>query len=64
MGENEAPRSGGINAIGVVGMGLAAYCSWTLHQSVGWAAVHALCGWFYLLYLCMGCGGGLPQGVF
>ncbi len=55
---------GGTSAIGVVGMGLGAYCSWSLHASVGWAAVHGFFGWFYLLYLCAGFGGGFPEGVF
>lgn len=45
----------------VVGVGLAAYCSFLLGNPLGWVALHALCGWFYLMYLCMGCGGGLPS---
>lgn len=57
---SQPPSPGGI---GVVGMGLAAYCSWMINQSIGWACVHALCGWFYLLYLCLGCGGGFPAGI-
>ena len=44
----------------LIGAGLAAYCSWTLHQSPIWMAVHAVFGWAYMLYLCFGCGGGLP----
>ena len=51
-------------ALGIVGMGLAAYSSWTINASVGWACVHAMFGWLYMLYLCGGCGGGLPPGVF
>jgi len=48
----------------LVGCALAGYCSWTLNASVGWAAIHALFGWVYMLYLCGGCGGGLPHGLF
>ena len=48
----------------IVGCALAGYCSWTLNASVGWAAIHAIFGWAYMLYLCAGCGGGLPDGVF
>ena len=56
--------SNGVSPIYIVGMGLAAYSSWTLNASIGWACVHALFGWMYLIYLCGGCGGGLPPGVF
>ena len=58
--ETKTSNTGGISILGIVGAGLAAYCSWTLWQSPIWAGLHALCGWFYLLYLCAGCGGGLP----
>lgn len=52
--------SGGIGAVSIVGMGMAAFASWSLNHSIGWACVHAIFGWFYMLYLCAGCGGGLP----
>ncbi len=57
-------NSSGVSIVTIVGMGLATYCSWTLNGSVGWAAVHALFNWFYIIYLCAGFGGGLPAGLF
>lgn len=60
---SQSSSGGGVSAIGAIGMGLAAYCSWMINQSIGWACVHALCGWLYLLYLCLGCGGGFPAGI-
>lgn len=35
-----------------VGLGnvIAALVSWSLNHSIGWAFVHGLCGWLYLLY--------------
>lgn len=62
--DESSSSGGGVSAVGIVGMGLGAYASWTLHGSVGWAAVHGFFGWWYLLYLCVGCGGGLPAEVF
>ena len=56
--------SRGTNMVTLLGMGLAAYCSWTLNNSVGWAVIHAMFNWLYILYLCAGCGGGLPPEIF
>jgi len=61
---NSGSGSSGLSITTLVGCALAGYCSWTLNASVGWAAIHALFGWIYMLYLCGGCGGGLPPGVF
>ena len=55
--------SGNFSPTVLIGMGLAAFCSWQLHQSIGWACIHAIFGWFYLLYLCAGFGGGFPAGI-
>ena len=55
---------GGLNLATLIGAGLAAYCSYSLGNPIGWIAVHALFNWFYLIYLCAGCGGGLPVEVF
>ena len=52
---------GGGAASSTIGCVLAAICSWTMHHSIVWAILHGFFGWFYLLYLCMGCGGGLPE---
>ncbi len=63
--ESSSSGSGGGGGCGMVltliGAALAALCSWTMHHSIVWACVHAVCGWLYLLYLCMGCGGGFPS---
>jgi|OM-RGC.v1.035397881 hypothetical protein len=57
---NNVEVSGGVTPLTLVGMGLAAFCSWTLNHSIVWAGVHGFFGWFYLLYLCAGFGGGFP----
>lgn len=57
-------EGGGLNLVTLIGAGLAAYCSYSLGNPIGWIAVHALFNWFYLIYLCAGCGGGLPVEVF
>ena len=44
-----------------VGCAIAAYCSWTLNHSILWAVINGCFGWLYLLYLCAGFGGGLPN---
>lgn len=41
-----------------LGAAMAVVLSWNINQSVGWALLHGMCGWFYLLYLCAGYGGG------
>ena len=30
---------------------IAAIISWALNQHIGWAIVHFLCGWIYILYV-------------
>lgn len=37
----------GIAGIGAV---IAAILSWQVNASIGWAIVHACCGWFYVFY--------------
>jgi hypothetical protein len=49
---------------GLAGMCFAAYLSYTLGNPIGWNVIHFVFGWFYILYLCGGCGGGIPAGVF
>ncbi len=41
-------------SFGGVGIGgaVAAYLSWTTWHSVGWAALHCLVGWIYVVYWC------------
>ena len=32
------------------GTALAITISWSLHKSLLWAAIHGICGWFYVAY--------------
>ena len=57
-------HSSSFNASALIGAALAAYLSYQLGNSIVWVAIHALFGWFYVLYLCCGCGGGMPPGAF
>lgn len=36
---------------GCLGAILAACVSWNLNHDIAWAIFHALCGWFYLIYV-------------
>lgn len=48
---HESSSSSGIFGSGItLGGALAAYCSWTVSHSLGWAIVHLLCGWLYVFY--------------
>lgn len=58
---NESSSGGGVGCITIIGWVLAGYSSYTLGNSVLWVALHTVLGWFYLIYLCAGCGGGLPD---
>lgn len=53
--------SRGLSFWTVVWAVLAAICSWNINHSIIWAVIHAAFGPFYILYLCMGCGGGIPE---
>lgn len=37
-----------------LGSVLAAIISWTTFHSVGWAIVHGIFGWFYIVYWALG----------
>ncbi len=39
-----------MNIFGLVGACFAAFLSWGANASPGWCALHALFGWFYVLY--------------
>lgn len=39
----------------------AAFASYLHGNSFGWILIHGIFGWLYIIYLCAGCGGGLPQ---
>lgn len=43
--------SGGIGLGAVIAM----ICSWTANHSILWLILHALCGWFYVLYWVIFC---------
>lgn len=32
------------------GCALAIVLSWTPHKSLGWAILHGICSWFYVIY--------------
>lgn len=50
--------------IWVIGVILAGFMSFLKGNTLIWVAINAVCGWFYVLYLCLGCAGGFPPGVF
>lgn len=61
MSDSENQNRGGSGCgCYVVGMPIAAIASWILNHSVLWAIFHGIFWAPYLLYLCMGCGGGWP----
>ncbi len=48
---------GGIGCLGALGFIIAFFTSLALGNPVGWVIIHTLCGWFYLAWVCLGCGG-------
>jgi hypothetical protein len=36
--------------IGIGGSVIAIVCSWSVNHSIGWAILHGLCSWFYVIY--------------
>lgn len=61
QGVNSAPSSGGGGAGLGVGSLIAVVLSWDANHSILWAVVHAVLGWFYVIYrMCASaCGGCL-----
>lgn len=43
--------------MGTYGTIIAIVISWSINHSVGWAVLHGLFGWFYVIYYCLGYGG-------
>lgn len=39
-----------VEELGTIGMILAAVISWSLNHSFWWMLLHAVLGWFYVLY--------------
>jgi hypothetical protein len=42
-----------------LGSAIAVAISWSLHQSILWAAIQGLLGWFYVVYYALTRPGGL-----
>lgn len=55
-------RDSGSAGLGV-GALIAAFTSYTLGNPLGWVCVHAFCSWLYVIYVCMGFGGGVDLDV-
>ena len=47
MSESNSGATGGGIGLGSV---IAVCCSWSVNHSIGYAFVHGICGWFYVLY--------------
>lgn len=56
-----ASNSGGMSVIGLVGVVGGGTLSWLANHSIGWAMLHAIFGWFYVLYRACGYGGAWPH---
>lgn len=39
-----------------IGSMIAVCLSWSINQSVWWALIHGIFGWFYIFYSLAGCG--------
>ena len=51
MGSNDSGKVRGAAKAGIgFGSCLAIVISWSLHQSILWAIIHGLLGWFYVIY--------------
>lgn len=60
---SRSSSGGGIGCFALIGMPVAAVCSWALNHSILWAIFHGAVWWAYLPYLCLGCGGGWPSDL-
>ena len=51
MGTSDSSKARGAAKAGIgFGSCLAIVISWSLHQSILWAIIHGLLGWFYVIY--------------
>ena len=50
MAENTNAVDKGVSFLTAVGIALATAISYSKYQSVGWAIVHGICNWFYVIY--------------
>jgi hypothetical protein len=39
-----------------IGTIIAILVSWSVNKSILWAAIHGICGWFYIIYYLLGFG--------
>ena len=53
------PGSGAAKAGVGLGSAIAVAISWSLHKSIGWAIVHGVLSWLYVLYYAFTRPGGL-----
>lgn len=66
MSTSERSSGGGGGVVGCLtflGAPPAIWASWVLNHSLLWAGFHGFFWYFYLPYLCMGGGGGLPKDI-
>jgi hypothetical protein len=50
-------NSGGVSLMCLIGTCIAACWSWSTNHAVGWAILHAMLGWLYVIYRVLGFGG-------
>lgn len=50
MSENSNTVEKGVSFLTALGIALATAISYSSYQSVGWAVVHGICNWFYVIY--------------
>lgn len=53
------PRSTAAQAGIGLGSAIAVAISWSLHQSIIWAAIHGFLGWLYVIYYALTRPGGI-----
>ena len=52
MADNSSSTGGGIG----IGSVIAVILSWGVNHSIGWAILHGIFGWFYVIYYALGYG--------
>lgn len=50
---SESTSSSGAQAGIGFGCALAIVISWSVNHSVGWAILHGICSWLYVIYWCI-----------
>ena len=54
MSDSDSKSNSGIDLLTLIGVIGAVVTSWNANHSVGWAIVHALLGWLYIIYFYLG----------